>query len=284
MQLEDLQENYGSGWIRLYRSIKKHWIWQDPIKFQWWIDILLSVNHSGKKVNIGYDIFDCEPGQSIKSLKNWADEWNVSKDTVRNFFTLLKKDRMIIAENLKKTTRITVCNYDDYQSSLHAKQTRSKREANARQTQGYPNKNDKKEKNVKNENNYKTTLLSDLKKSDFDNPKYLDVTIAFFELFKKNLIEAGASTSTLEKSKGVWVDHIRLMYETDKQTSESVKKVFEFLQVDEFWKKNILSTATLRKQFNKLLMNAKNKTNGTTTKQPATSDSELIEVLSKHFD
>ena len=166
MQLEDLQENYGSGWIRLYRSIKKHWIWQDPIKFQWWIDILLSVNHSGKKVNIGYDIFDCEPGQSIKSLKNWADEWNVSKDTVRNFFTLLKKDRMIIAENLKKTTRITVCNYDDYQSSLHAKQTRSKREANAKQTQGYPNKNDKKEKNVNNEEeiipvfNFKNELLN----------------------------------------------------------------------------------------------------------------------------
>jgi len=142
----------------------------------------------------------------------------------------------------------------------------------------------KEKKSKVNRSNYKTSLLSDLKKSDFDNSKYFDVTIAFFELFKKNLIEAGASTSQIEKSKDTWIDHIRLMYEVDKQTSESVTKVFEFLQKDEFWKKNILSTKKLREQFNKLLMNAKSKTNGIKTQQPATSDRDFIAALSKHLD
>lgn len=103
------------GWICLYRGIQDHWIWQDPVKLKWWIDILISVNHDDKKINIGLDIFECNRGQSILSLSNWAKRWSVSKHTVSNFFVLLKKDSMIETENLKKTIRITVCNYDDYQ-------------------------------------------------------------------------------------------------------------------------------------------------------------------------
>jgi DNA-binding transcriptional regulator YhcF (GntR family) len=182
MILEDFQENYGNGWIKLYRSIKQHWIWQDSIKFKWWIDILISVNHSGKKINIGYDIFECKPGQSIKSLKTWADEWDVSKDTVRNFFTLLKKDNMIKTENLKITTRITVCNYDTYQSNLHDKQTQSKRKANAKQTQADPNKNDK---NVKNDK-YLEFYKSELGATDCDT-KIMGYYVKFIEiLYGKN--------------------------------------------------------------------------------------------------
>jgi len=147
--LNDYQENYGSGWISIYRSIRKHWIWKDPIKLKWWLDILIEVNHSGQKVNIGYDLFECERGQSVKSLLNWAKQWGVSKDTVRNFFTLLKKDDMIKTENLKKTTRLTVCNYDTYQSFLHDKQTTSKRNPSDKQTRPDPNNNVNNEKEIK---------------------------------------------------------------------------------------------------------------------------------------
>lgn len=135
-------ENYKTGFVSIYRSIKKHWIWDDAVKFKWWIDILLTVNFEDKKVNIGYDIFECKRGQSIQSLQTWAKSWNVSKDTARNFLQLLKKDNMILLENLKKTTRLTVLNYDSYQIVLHDKQTQSKRKANDKQTQAHPNNND----------------------------------------------------------------------------------------------------------------------------------------------
>jgi hypothetical protein len=138
------------GWIRLHRAIKEHWLWNDPVKFQWWVDILLTVNHSDTKVNIGYMLIDCKRGQSIKSLSNWAKQWSCSKDTVRNFFKLLEKDSMILLESLQKTTRLTVCNYDNYQTNLHAEQTQGKRCPNDTSTQTIMNKN---EKNVKNDNN-----------------------------------------------------------------------------------------------------------------------------------
>ena len=136
-----------SGWISIYRSIRNHWIWQDPVKLKWWIDILLAVNHEDKKVNIRMRLIECKRGQTVMSLRNWADRWKVSKDTTRNFFELLKKDKMIITENLINTTRLTVCNYDIYQD-LRPSQTRTAREPNASQTQADPNNNDNNDNKV----------------------------------------------------------------------------------------------------------------------------------------
>lgn len=137
-----------SGWISIYRSIRYHWIWQDPVKLKWWIDILLAVNHEDKKVNIGMRLIECKRGQTVMSLRNWADRWKVSKDTTRNFFELLKKDKMIITENLINTTRLTVCNYDVYQGDLRTSQTSTEREPNASQTQADPNNNDNNDNKV----------------------------------------------------------------------------------------------------------------------------------------
>jgi len=152
------------GWIKLYRPIREHWIWKDPQKFQWWIDMLLSVNHSTTKVNIGMQLFECERGQSVMSLSSWAKRWNISKDKVRNFFVLLEKDHMITHESLGKSTRITICNYNSYQSDLHDSQTLGKQLKNAGQTQNHPNKNNNKEnkdKNIIKNNNKEKKSYSD---------------------------------------------------------------------------------------------------------------------------
>jgi hypothetical protein len=134
------------GWIKIHRQIQNHWIWNDPVKFQWWIDILFAVNYSDTKVNIGFKLFECKRGQSVKSLQTWADRWKTSKDTARNFLKLLEKDGMITHENIGKSTRITVCNYDDYQSDLHDSQTQSKRNPNAK-----PHKQERKEREEEKE-------------------------------------------------------------------------------------------------------------------------------------
>lgn len=134
-----------SGWISLHRRIREHWIWQDPVKLKWWIDILLTVNHEDKKVNIGMRLIECKRGQTVMSLRNWADRWKVSRDSTRNFLELLKKDGMITTENLTNTTRLTVCNYEDYQGSLRTNQTLAEHEPNASQTLADTNNNDNNE-------------------------------------------------------------------------------------------------------------------------------------------
>jgi hypothetical protein len=174
-------ENKLTGYICIFRSIKKHWIWNNPVKFQWWMDLLLSVNFSVeiKKVNIGFDLFDCGRGQTVKTLLTWSKEWKVSKDTTRNFLKLLQKDSMITIENLGKCTRITICNFDNYQNIIHDNSLKSKRKANAKQTQSDPNNNDNNEEQCKQSNwrldfnIYKSELLAEYKRL-INNSEWMD--------------------------------------------------------------------------------------------------------------
>jgi hypothetical protein len=161
MDINEIKDNYGNGWIKLFRSIRSHWIWDDPVKLKWWLDILLEVNHYGKKVNIGYKIFDCNRGESIMSLENWAKRWNVSKSVVNNFFRLLLNDNMIEIKNETVTTRLKVCNYDTYQyyqNALETQKNGTETQEIPKKTEQYTNKNEKKIKNEKNEK--KTTDFS----------------------------------------------------------------------------------------------------------------------------
>lgn len=115
------------GWIRLHRSIKEHWIYNDEKKLKWWIDILLTVNHKDNSILIKGQLIECKRGQSVRSLDTWAKDWNTTKKTVSLFLKLLEKDKMIFVENLKISTRLTVCNYDSYQDSVNGEETLSKR-------------------------------------------------------------------------------------------------------------------------------------------------------------
>lgn len=132
-----------NGWIKLHRSIIDHWIWRDEKKLKWWIDILLNVNHEDAKVNIGFQLYDCKKGQTIRSLQSWAERWGVSKDSARHFLNLLEKDGMITHENITKSTRITICNYDKYQVIVHADNPKRTRKPNGSSLEGHANKNDK---------------------------------------------------------------------------------------------------------------------------------------------
>lgn len=145
------------GWLLLYRKIQEHWIWQDPNKFQWWVDMLLTVNNAKGKVMLGNEVFECDRGQSLLSIQSWASRWKVSKDTARNFLTLLEKDKMIVRVNIGKSTRITICNYDGYQTPLHVKQTAAVRTHDT-------NKEDKNNNNLNDVESQRKLRDTDFKK------------------------------------------------------------------------------------------------------------------------
>ena len=142
-----------NGWISIHRKIKAHWLYTEKRVFsnlEAWMDILLTVNHSDKKVLIGGVLFDVKRGDSIMSLDSWAKRWNWNKSKVRRFLSLLENDKMIITKNEIKTTRLTVLHYNSYQTTGNADETQVKHKRNASETQATPNNNDN---NVNNENN-----------------------------------------------------------------------------------------------------------------------------------
>jgi hypothetical protein len=152
--MSNAEQNLLSGFIKLSRSINKHWIWQDAEKLKWWIDILIEVNHTDREVLIGERVITCKRGQSLYSLETWAKRWRVDKSKVRRFLELLKKENMIVTENVQKTTHLTVCNYASYNDKQHDSETKVKRKRNDSEPILTPTKEgeelekkDKKEKN-----------------------------------------------------------------------------------------------------------------------------------------
>lgn len=137
------------GWIKLHRRSLEHWLYKENrphTKREAWEDLLLHCNHSDEKILIGNELIECKRGQSIKSLLTWSKTFNWTISKVRRFFILLEKDSMIQTENVKKTTRITICKYEDYQGERNNNETKVKRKRNASETQATTNKN---VKNVK---------------------------------------------------------------------------------------------------------------------------------------
>lgn len=135
------------------------------------------------------------------------------------------------------------------------------------------------------ENNYKNTLLSEIIISDFSEIKteYFEIAKTFQLLFKNNLTEAGAQTSQVDKAKGTWIDDIRLIIEKDKYSLDDLRDVYRFLQKDQFWKQNILSTSKLREQMPKLKLKIHNGENRTDHKE-GTTWNQLAEIVYSKFD
>ena len=142
------------GWIKLHRTLQDHWIYpkRNFSDYEAWIDILLSVNHQEKKVKLGLQVLTCGRGESLRSIKGWANRWGWSKAKAYRFLGLLEKEKMIVLKSETISTRLTVCNYDSYQDKRNADETQMKRKRNADETQAYPNKNVKNGKNEKNIN------------------------------------------------------------------------------------------------------------------------------------
>lgn len=159
--VEDYQANYQSGWIKLYRSIKNHWLWDNPNYLKWWIAILIEVNHTGQKFALGYKLIDVNQGQSCKSLRQWSDLFGCNVKTAMKFFDLLEEDKMIrrktVGKGKQSTTLVSVEKYAQYQAPTGTLNgtlngTLTERKVNAKGTQdGYKQeaKNDKNEKNEK---------------------------------------------------------------------------------------------------------------------------------------
>lgn len=179
MILEEPQDNYGSGWISIYRSIKNHWIFENDKWFKWWVLILFEVNHNENKITIGYDVIEIKKGQSAKSIRTWSRLFGCGTKQATKFFDMLEKDKMITREIIGKgkqsTTLINVSNYVEYQDLEKRKRTSK---GNARETQGkrkrHTNNNDNNYNNENNENNIPS--ISDFLEYGLTKEKNIDKT------------------------------------------------------------------------------------------------------------
>lgn len=143
------------GWVKTYRSLMNHWVWQDKVysRGQAWIEMTMLANHAEQKVALGNDLVSVERGSFITSELKLADRWGWSKTKVRAFLALLENDNMIVKKTDRKKTTITIVNYSLYQESQTTEEPQKNHEETTKEPQKNTNKNVKNDKNEKKVNN-----------------------------------------------------------------------------------------------------------------------------------
>lgn len=104
-----------SGYIKIYRQIRDHWLWEEPQKLKWWIDLIMLANYMDKKMLVGTKLKEINRGTFHTSEMKLASRWGVNRKTVSNFLSLLEKDNMIVTKRTAIGTTIEVLNYNEYQ-------------------------------------------------------------------------------------------------------------------------------------------------------------------------
>jgi len=215
-------------------------------------------------------------GDCFKSLRDIQDDlkWFVgyrkevySKSKCEMAMNWLRKRGMITTTKTTRGMIITVCNYDTYQNPKNY-ETNGENITKATSKEQQSDTINKNERTINNEKNKNIILLSQVDESTFNGreKEYFQITCAFWELVKANLIELDISISGIENAEyEKWTSPIRLLIENDKYNINEIREVFTFLKDDDFWKQQIRSTAKLRKKdkdgikyFEKLLIRSRN--------------------------
>jgi len=124
------------GFIKIYRTIREWGWYDDPSMLSLWVHLLLSVNWKdgdwhGEKIG---------RGSMITSTAKLSADTGLSIKQVRTCLERLVDGGQIVRKVTNKWTKITVCNYDAYQSDddnegqAKGEQTASKRQADGNQT------------------------------------------------------------------------------------------------------------------------------------------------------
>lgn len=106
------------GWIKLHRKLQDCWIWQEKEPFDKrsaWVDLLLSANHSDKKILFNGELMIVKRGQVLTSIRKLSVKWSWSVNRVYRYLRLLESDNMLIKESDNDKTLLTIVNYEVYQ-------------------------------------------------------------------------------------------------------------------------------------------------------------------------
>ena len=69
-----------TGWIKLHRDIRKHWVFQRPDYFQYWVDLLMMANHQSKTWLYNDKLIPIRRGEVATSFVFFAYYYVIYKD------------------------------------------------------------------------------------------------------------------------------------------------------------------------------------------------------------
>jgi len=284
------------GAFQTSREIFENSIWQDVPKFRIFFYIVgNAVFAEGGTTVAGIHL---KRGQYLRAYRNLATDLEYIENRSVKRYSLsvisrkieqLVKEERIKIEDTELGTLFTVLNYAMYQGFDHYKKGTWDSVGTGMEQGWNNNKNVKKDKNVKKERlkdicPESLTVIQDESidiipiletvKYGPDNT-YYKMSIYFKTVVDEMAHKEGLEHLTKNANLQTWSDDFRKLVELDKQKdTQLIKSVMDWVVKDSFWKGNVLSAATFRKQFPKLVI-AMNKGSKPKT---GTSGKEIIPI------
>lgn len=205
--VNDYQENYITGWIKLFRSFV-NWEWFTvPNMVHLFIYCLIKANHKDNRWR-GIEI---KRGSFITSLEAIKNDTGLSIQSIRTCLKRLEKSKEINKQSNKQYTVITICNYDTYQSFNEEVNTQVNRQlTKVQQTTNKQLTTNNNDNNIKNDNNINSIykkFVAEVKNHGFDER---------IEALYMNLkIKKGQLTPLLKEYKNHLISENRLHKDTN---------------------------------------------------------------------
>jgi len=186
MIVKDNQENYSSGWIKVYRSLYKKGWYKRSDYIHLWIHLLFKASHKEIEFMFNGKNIKIKPGQFITGRKALNLETGINESKIERILSFFEKNEQQIEQQKSNKNRlISILNWDEYQLSeqLNEQQVNNKRTTSEQQVNTYKkNKNDKKyiESIENNKEKFKTEIRKYIGKV-FKNGEFTnDDAIEFF--------------------------------------------------------------------------------------------------------
>lgn len=282
-------ENQKSGYVPLYRSIKKKSWAKDVFLRALWENLLIDAARQPYTAFFKGKQWPLQPGQLVVTaadlgLQLCDRQGNpTSRDAVERMLSVFVREGMISIEGEKRKGRvITITNYVGYAQKMDdlpahkAAHTGAHGEAsNGAGSEGYTAHNaaqlpahheqEGNNKNIKRSSSEHSGESSDARLKRFlsVHPEAViytptgakwgtadDLKTAEWISSRVQVINPSCKAADLK----TWSNTIRLMRMVDNRTHQEICSLYDWASKDHFWHTNILCPASLRKQWDKLTM------------------------------
>lgn len=278
-------ENQKSGYVPLYRSIKKKSWAKDVFLRALWENLLIDAARQPYTAFFKGKQWPLQPGQLVVTAADLGLQLcdrhgnPTSRDAVERMLSVFVREGMISIEGEKRKGRvITITNYVEYAQKMDdlpahkATHTGAHDEAsNGAGSDGYAAHkaaqfpaHHEQEGNNKNINNSSSENSDESSDKPGKKPAVLKPEAAIQSGTKWGNSEdlrcaewlfdvvQSISSSARKPNYAAWANDIRLMRERDQRTHKEIATLFKWACEDKFWKGNVLCPSTLREKWTQL--------------------------------
>lgn len=187
----EMDLNLMAGYVKLHRSILKHWLWNGPepkSRFEAFVYLILMAEHDDEKKLIGGQLVEIKRGEIAIKQRDLALELRWHRSKIKNFLTLLSKDGIATINSNKKYTLIALNNYDKYHS-VNKQRTKVRPKSDQSSANNLEEFQDELSTSeiLKTENIVTTKQVKNTKKREVSVPIILPITNSESKSYKKPL-------------------------------------------------------------------------------------------------